>query len=166
MPRAARRGSRALVATTPAAVTITARMTRAGVTGRFERPASGCGRLQVGVRRGLQDSERGEGPVAEERAPDDVPHGDRAEGARVRRALAVVAHHEQLVGGDHPTGLVTGLGRLGDPLVVLVPVRLVERRAVDVHEAVVAYLDGVPGQADHALDEWGAVRGPLRRRVE
>src|SRR3954468_23352150 len=100
MPRAARRGSRALVATTAAAVTTTARMTRAGVTGRSGRPASGGCRLQVGVRRGLQDSERGDRPVAEEGAPDDVAHGDRPKVARVGGALAVVAHHEQLVGGD------------------------------------------------------------------
>src|SRR3954467_2255285 len=113
MPRAARRGSRALVATTAAAVTITARMTRAGVMASA-RGASGGRRLLVGVHRGLEDAEGRDRPVAEECAPDHVADGDRAEHARVGGALAVVAHDEQLAVGNDPARLRARLRRLRD----------------------------------------------------
>src|SRR3954470_24737720 len=102
MPRAATRGSRALVAMTAAAVTTTASRMMAGVTVRFGRPGSGAGGLQVGVGGRLEDPERRDRPVAEERPPDHVRDRDRAEDPRVGRGLAVIAHDEQLALGDDP----------------------------------------------------------------
>src|SRR3954452_4877896 len=115
MPRAARRGSRALVATTAAAVTITARMTRAGVMASA-RGASGGRRLLVGVHRGLEDAEGRGLPVAEAGAPDHVPEGARAEHARVGGPLAVVPPSEQRAVGNDPARLRPPPRRLGDAL--------------------------------------------------
>ena len=102
---------------------------------------------------GRENAERGQRPVAEPRPPHDVLDEDRPEVPGVRRALAVVAHHKQGVGGDGPgRGLVMSRRRLGRP-VDSEQVRLVEHDAIDENLAVLDD-DPIPGDADDPLDVW------------
>ena len=87
-------------------------------------------------------------PDQHERLADHLVERDEAQPVpAVRRVAAVVAHHEERVVGDGVQRVVAGrvLRRLGQ-------VRLVQRFPVDVDD-VVADLDRLPGERDHALDE-------------
>ncbi len=94
--------------------------------GRTEAEGRGDGLASSGWLSVGRTPKTGERPVAQPRPADDAADQDRAEGARVGRLLAVVAHDEQLAVGDRPAGpAVLGSGRLGDAA-DLEEVRLVE----------------------------------------
>src|SRR5262245_45949767 len=123
-PTTAMRPSRTETATTAPIRTAAATAANAGFIGR-PGSWSGLALARCGVGRRGEHAEMVERPVAQPGPADDLLHGHRSEGARVRRVLAVVAHQEQLVVGDHPA-LLGGLGGLDRAVVLRVDVRLGE----------------------------------------
>jgi hypothetical protein len=114
----------------------------------------GCDRLTAVRRRHaricrrLQNADRAQRPVAQERPADYVVRADLADlvRARVGRVVAVVAHHEQPAGLNNPRRLFVEWVRRR-----AVDVRLVDPLAVDEHVAAVER-HRVARLADHALD--------------
>ena len=114
-----------------------------------------CRSLQLLVCRPAEDPERRGRPVAQERPTDDRGLScDGAERPRVRGCLAMIAHHEQLVGpsvqvASSDCGIVGSLAPSSSVYVY----RSSPSGAVDGDAAVLADRDGLAGQSDDPLDE-------------
>src|SRR6185295_5464927 len=169
-PRSVPRGSRADTARTAPAMVTPAIPTRAGFTMRARR--GGGSRLRRGGRElrvvgGVDDRERGDGPVAQPGTADHVLDVHRSELSRVRGVPPMVAHEKQLALRDDPgAGTDDVLGRLGDVIGVLEDIGLDELGPVQIDEPLLQ-LDLVAADADDPLDVGLTVLlDPVLRRIE